>query len=101
MDIRNCQIKFQCPKTWQSLEGADTDDVKFCGECKKNVHYCHNEQDLMQAMQNDWCVAITLKPQPLDQYPLWDDMKLNPPVEDDDFFMGDMEYDPDFLDPKE
>jgi len=94
MDIRNCRIKYQCPKTWNSLDDSIVDDIKYCDECKQNVHYCTDEQALMKAMQNDWCVAIPIQlKEEDDQLFLGDNFKLNQ-ISEDDILMGDIDYDP-------
>ena len=58
MSIRNCQFKFKCTQTWDSLIETADPSIKYCHECDRGVHYCFDESDLMHALENDWCVAI-------------------------------------------
>jgi len=60
MDIRNCKVKYRCPKTWDSLDATEESHIRYCGECDQNVHFCKNESELFQAIKNDWCVAIPI-----------------------------------------
>jgi len=96
MDIRNCNIKYQCPKTWNSLEESFEDNVRFCGECKKNVHFCKDEYELMVAMKNDWCVAIPIEPiVETEQQDFLEGMELKLNNRSpDEILMGDIDFDP-------
>ena len=60
MDIKNCQVKYRCPKTWGSLIKTEDARIRYCNECDRGVHSCSNEDDLLDAMKNDWCVAIQI-----------------------------------------
>ncbi len=98
MDIRNCQINYQCPKRWDSLAPTATADVRHCTQCQRHVHYCHNKDALMQAMQNNWCVAIPLNNPTIEANPLLqnssetDPITVTPPIwpPDEGIMMGDI-----------
>jgi uncharacterized protein (TIGR02996 family) len=58
--IDKCQIRFrfQCPKRWEKLTPTESDAVRFCKSCKKNVYHCGS---LDEARDHAWqgdCVAI-------------------------------------------
>ena len=45
---------------WDSLEPTLDARVRYCGECKRTVHYCNTPDELYEAMLDDHCVALTL-----------------------------------------
>lgn len=61
LSIRNCAFAFRCEKTWDSLDRLANENVRFCNDCEKNVYFCSNEKELMQAIKTNECVAIKLK----------------------------------------
>ena len=61
MDIKNCQIKYRCKKTWDTLTVTNDSTVRYCNDCDRGVHYCNNPEELLHAMKNDWCVAIEVE----------------------------------------
>lgn len=57
--IRNCQFKFECEKKWSELLSIRGEpEVRYCTQCLQEVHFVDNAQDLVLAMEKDWCVAI-------------------------------------------
>ena len=56
--IRNCKFKTQCEQRWETMKLTDNDDVRYCEQCKEPVHLCLNDDELGDAMQKNWCVAI-------------------------------------------
>lgn len=59
--IRNCSWKFQCKRTWDSLSRDKRyvfDKVRYCSDCKENVHLIESESQLFMAIEFDHCVAI-------------------------------------------
>ena len=61
--IRDSMLKFHCPLKWDSLELTNDDDVRYCGECSRTVHYCHTTSELHNARSEDKCVALTIVPE--------------------------------------
>lgn len=58
--IRNCQFRFECEKKWSELLRVEGEQgIRFCTQCLQEVHFVDNAQDLVLAMEKDWCVAIT------------------------------------------
>lgn len=60
-EIRNCEFRFKCPKTWDVLELTENDVVRFCGQCQRTVHYCKTPSELQTAIVNDQCVAVEIR----------------------------------------
>lgn len=59
--IRNCSWKKKCSRTWNSLVEAkymNYELIRFCPDCKEKVHLVADEQDLLQAIESNYCVAI-------------------------------------------
>ena len=61
--IRNCTVAFKCRTRWQDLPDDGIESVRFCGECQKEVHLCTSEKDLREALLDNLCVAIEVRPQ--------------------------------------
>lgn len=60
-EFRNCEVKFKCLKKWDDLEVTAVPSVRNCHECRKTVHYCRDEQELMDAILADQCVAFPVE----------------------------------------
>jgi uncharacterized protein YuzB (UPF0349 family) len=56
--IRNCTFAYKCQAKWDNLEIIDYDDVRFCQDCQKEVHFCHTDEELVQNIHLNRCVAI-------------------------------------------
>jgi hypothetical protein len=56
--VKNCQFKFKCHMTWDSLLVTSDSKIKYCPECDRGVHFCEDDQELNHALMKDWCVAI-------------------------------------------
>lgn len=56
--IRNCQFAFQCKASWESLEIKKNAKVRFCKDCGKNVYLCETDDDLVNNVERNRCVAI-------------------------------------------
>jgi hypothetical protein len=63
-EIRNCEFRFQCPKTWDSLQTTEKLTVRFCPNCQRTVHYCVNKTQLYDAIVKNQCVAVEIKEKP-------------------------------------
>jgi len=52
------ELSFKCPKRWSDLTVTAEDNVRFCDECKRNVHYCSTLANVrFHGTRND-CVAF-------------------------------------------
>lgn len=56
--IRNCVLSYKCDSTWGKLDETDDVDIKFCDNCKKEVFFCHDDDDLVKAITLNRCVAF-------------------------------------------
>ena len=59
--IRNCSWKFKCKKTWDSLletKEYSYQKIRYCPDCKEDVHLVTNEKELFIKIEHDRCVAI-------------------------------------------
>ena len=62
--IRNCSWKFKCTKTWDSLLVAKPyafERIRYCPDCKENVHLVTSESSLLLAIEHNHCVAIAFE----------------------------------------
>lgn len=57
--INGCKedFAFVCPKTWGKLKKGDDPNVRFCDECKKNVHLVKTREELEAKRAERCCVA--------------------------------------------
>jgi hypothetical protein len=61
-EIRNCEFRFKCPKTWDSLEKTPIAAQRYCGECQRIVIHCRTATELEWAIVRNLCVAISPVP---------------------------------------
>jgi len=55
------EFDFECPKRWEELTPTeDGSNIRFCGECHKTVHYCHDADSLRWNANLGNCVAVEL-----------------------------------------
>jgi uncharacterized protein (TIGR02996 family) len=50
--------EFQCPKQWQDLDATADRNVRFCWDCREQVHYCDTITTARAHAQEGHCVAI-------------------------------------------
>ena len=56
--IRNCQFAFKCDAVWEELEKRRSPKIGFCAQCKTQVYFCDNDDDLRKNVIKNRCVAI-------------------------------------------
>jgi len=59
--IHNCSWKFKCKKTWDSLletKEYSYQKIRYCPDCKEDVHLVASEKELFIKIEHDRCVAI-------------------------------------------
>lgn len=59
--LRNCTFAFKCDKKWAQLAKTGNADVRFCDQCQREVFHCHDDEELVQSIALNRCVAIDLK----------------------------------------
>src|SRR5262249_54891555 len=52
------KFKFQCPREWAALHSTDAPAVRFCDECRQNVHYCDTITEAREHVRAGHCIAI-------------------------------------------
>jgi hypothetical protein len=57
-EIRNCEFRFRCPKTWDVLTHTDNYRVRHCKTCDRPVVYCRTPYELRDAIIKNECVAV-------------------------------------------
>ncbi len=57
-EIRNCEFRFRCPKTWDVLTRTDNFRVRHCKTCDRPVVYCRTPYELRDAIIKNECVAV-------------------------------------------
>lgn len=55
----NLQFRYQCPKSWESLESTDDATVRFCKQCSKNVYFCSSLPEVRDHASKERCVAFS------------------------------------------
>ena len=58
VDKCDIQFAFKCPKQWSALTLTSTPDVRHCGACEREVHFCSTLQDVMFHAARSHCVAF-------------------------------------------
>ena len=60
--IENCRSAFQfkCPKQWEKLQPTDDRAVRFCEECRQQVHYCDTITEARNHASNSDCIAVDI-----------------------------------------
>lgn len=56
----NVVFDFQCPKEWGSLAPTEREDRRFCGACKRHVHYCSSVPEARNHAARGECVALDI-----------------------------------------
>ena len=58
--IRNCQFRYKCNEDWSDMDKIEElgDKVRFCRVCNKNVYLCENDDEFIEAVSKDRCVAL-------------------------------------------
>ncbi|MBB5211485.1 hypothetical protein [Microbulbifer hydrolyticus] len=49
--------KFQCPQHWQDLSKTDKESIRYCSDCRRNVHLAHSASELNDLARQGACVA--------------------------------------------
>lgn len=61
--IVNCEFVFKCPQQWDKMDETETEDVRFCGECRRNVYFAEDEATLAKLSSERKCVAVYSAPE--------------------------------------
>lgn len=57
--VRNCKddFKFVCPQLWEKLERTEQESVRFCTQCREQVHFCRTDEETVRHAQAGHCIA--------------------------------------------
>lgn len=58
IEVRDCAFSFKCPKSWDSLQTTENENVRYCNECKEHVWFCKTTKALRYASSKGRCVAV-------------------------------------------
>jgi hypothetical protein len=59
LTIRNCTFAFRCKANWDTMTPTDADGrVRFCLGCQKEVFLCESDQELINNVVNNRCIAL-------------------------------------------
>lgn len=47
-----------CPMTWRALYPTDDPTIRFCAECRRNVHLCESPEQFVELSNSKECVAL-------------------------------------------
>lgn len=57
--LRNCQFAFRCKQKWEAMSPTSEDGlIRFCTDCMTEVFFCKNDQELLNHVQWNHCVAF-------------------------------------------
>ncbi|RYH16710.1 MAG: hypothetical protein EON54_28140 [Alcaligenaceae bacterium] len=56
--MSNCKLTFVCAKQWEGLRGGDDPAVRYCDDCKTNVHAVTTTAEFDQHSAQGHCVAL-------------------------------------------
>lgn len=58
--VKDCppRFQFQCPQRWFNLSTTEDRNVRFCGECRRNVYLCRDADEWRLHAGQGHCVAI-------------------------------------------
>ena len=56
--ISNCSFAYKCQMQWENLYETENENIKFCKDCQKEVHYCETDEELLEAIKRNKCVSI-------------------------------------------
>ncbi len=57
--LRNCTFAYKCTQQWENLEETHEESIRFCHDCQKEVHYCEDDQELLESIKLNRCVAFS------------------------------------------
>jgi uncharacterized protein (TIGR02996 family) len=52
------RFAYQCPNRWTDLRATADESVRYCAECRKNVHFCASKHEAEAHAVQGHCIAI-------------------------------------------
>lgn len=60
VNLRNCKLAFRCKQKWEEMMPTrDDGTIRFCLDCMTEVFYCTTDQDLIDHIRSNHCIAFT------------------------------------------
>ena len=62
--IRNCENKYSCTQTWDSLnkkKGLSVKKVRICSVCEQPVWCCYSDTEISHFIQSNFVIAIPVE----------------------------------------
>ncbi len=57
--VESCvEFEYRCPQRWDTLQPTDDPGVRYCEECRRNVHYCRTTQEALRLADQGEGVVI-------------------------------------------
>lgn len=53
-----CRFAFTCPQQWSRLQPTDTEDVRHCPACNRDVHLALTKADVRRHSDEGRCIAV-------------------------------------------
>lgn len=58
LTIRNCTFAYKCIADWDALQTTNDESIRFCNGCQREVHLCEDDNELVQSVKLNRCIAI-------------------------------------------
>lgn len=58
VSLKNCRFGYRCTNLWELMDSTLLDNVRFCQQCEREVHFCSTDAELADAIRHNFCVAI-------------------------------------------
>ena len=57
--IHNCEVLFECPKTWDGLIRTESESIRLCPQCNRGVYLAEDVETLNLLTTAGHCVAFS------------------------------------------
>lgn len=58
-NIRNCPWGYSCKQKWEDLTQTRSVNIRFCGECQKEVFWIDDREDLIESIVLNRCICFS------------------------------------------
>ena len=58
--ITEIEFSFRCQRKWHELQKTENPDIRFCDDCRQNVHYVGSKLDFAKYDENAKCFAVRI-----------------------------------------
>ena len=57
--IRNCPWGYSCKQKWEDLKPTKQKDVRFCGDCQKEVFSIESRDEFIESIVLNRCISFS------------------------------------------